>query len=270
MAESDNYLLRAIVAKNPSLPEEIVADLSKDIYTDVRAALLQRPTLSPELVARLANDPNNNIKLAYINSTHISKADLLGALRGISHALAYPASFQSLSFETIERLFVDINQEQEWFMLVAQDSWLERFLLFHPKAPASLWRASRNDDAILQTASEMSYQREIPEEILAALSERRSIEIQLIVTKSKRCPPEILEGFAAATNTAIRVTIAAHANTPTTTLESLSQDASVAVRRSVAKNPNTNNEGLLRLSKDSDQQTRRNALRTLNDKNLLL
>jgi hypothetical protein len=266
LASDEESQVRFLVAKHPSLPEEQVEALSRDRTAAVRASILSRPMLSVEILRRLEKDATNEVQLAYVNSGHIPREELEGALEGLDKL--NPLS--TIHPSTIERLFTDLDDVSEWFEVAARVPNLKRFLLFHPKAPAALWRSLANEPFATHTAEAILRERELPEAVLWALAESPTKESQLLVTRSKSCPAALLQKVASAQSMTLRRAVAAHVNTPPALLALLSQDKAAPVRRSVARNTNTAQEILLGLTKDPDEQVKRAALLSLNKKNTLL
>ena len=296
-----NFFARVIVANHPESPTELLLALSQDLHHYVRRVLarhprlpleaqhallnasgylvpgrvhlLENPALAPEIVAQLASDSVPAVQFAYINSSYIPREALLPEmLAAIGDSVDGPGGPVLRAFlpTTIERLFHEVNNEQEWLQLAEDAPALTRFLLHHAKSPDALWlKFGKGADAAL-FEGDLLAKRQLSEEVLWALSENAEQACLLAVSRHPNTPAKLLARLTDATFVAIKNTVAAHKNTSEETLAKLSQSPSASVRRAVAQNPNTPTKILVGFAQEPEVQVKRAALKTLNKKNLLL
>ncbi|HKD75522.1 MAG TPA: hypothetical protein VKB76_08505, partial [Ktedonobacterales bacterium] len=69
--KSENAIARAIVARNPYTPEDLLQEIEKDTHTFVRAALAKNPEISTEILRRLAADSEALVRIAAADNARL-------------------------------------------------------------------------------------------------------------------------------------------------------------------------------------------------------
>jgi hypothetical protein len=260
LTKSNYNRLRQRLAHNSNIPE-VLTELAKDKYPNIRTAVADNDNTPPETLMELAKDNDYNVREGVGRNDNTP-----------------PETLMELAKDNAENVRKIVgrndNTPPETLMELAKDNDYnvrEAVAKNYNAPPEILIELAKDNDDDVREAVAKNYNS--PPETLMELvnyivpvGDRmygRNEDVRIEVAKHKNTPPEALIELVKDESDFVYREVAKHKNTPPETLIELSNFSEPRVRAHVAQNINTPTETLMELTKDNDDDVRNTAKNTL-------
>ncbi|MFD8949731.1 hypothetical protein ACFV0B_12830 [Streptomyces xanthophaeus] len=236
---------RAAIARNPSLPADVVVLLSADPDPEVRETIAHRPDLGPAERRALAADPDPKVRLALSVHPELSEEER----DAIDYEIPLDDSFHSYPEPYVPRDPEGVRRNaSSGHPLLRRRAATDRFLpldlverlaadedlgvrvqlaLNHPDAPAALLlRSFLEYDG--HERAHLTTRRNFPTTGLAAFADQDDPEVRALAALDPRTAPATVERLTRDPDPAVRAALARHPNLPQPRLMELLDDEELA------------------------------------------
>lgn len=244
--------IKAALARNESVPTDVLARLSLSPDRLVRRSLAWNPRISQDLILRLANDRNTLVRLA-VSENETAALELRADVAGGYLSLLRSMDAQMTS--TAERSrFLDVASRLEetgtdalgsddirWLndAEVGASGPLKAMVARMPQAPPDLLEGALNsrDVSVLEA---LAANQQLPVHIATSLARKRRKEIRTALAANPKTPPQLrvslIRWLARHEEASCRRSAAGNPASPLDILKGLSNDDDPSVRSAVAEN----------------------------------
>ena len=231
---------------------EFIAGIINGNDGELKALVASNPDLSPDAIAEFAKDGDENVRWQ-------------AALNPNADPETLEAMFDGDSYEIRKQVIANgnfpVNRLIE--LAVSEDDNVRKSVAMNPNIPEQIMLLLAQDESG-DVRKNVSINRSITPDVLSMLYNDSEEYARRKVADNERTPSGILAKMAYDDDEYVRSGVAFNRNTPLKALELLSGDESSMVRKSAAQNEGAPSWMLDRLAEDEDEFVRRCAMKNQN------